>query len=65
MYKKMNEATYYQKNRYVLVSTAKDYLKNDKERLGDNARDKFKNLSQKEKTTKRNMEEIDIIICMK
>ena len=65
MYKKMNEATYYQKNRYVLVSTAKDYYKNDKERLGDNARDKFKNLSQKEKTTKRNMEEIDIIICMK
>ena len=42
----MSEATYYQRNRDVVLSRAKDYYKNDKERLTDNARDKYRNLSE-------------------
>ena len=36
----MSETTYYQRNRVVILNRAKDYYKNDKERLSDNARDK-------------------------
>ena len=35
----MSEATYYQKNRNVILNGAKDYYKNDQEGLRDNARD--------------------------
>ena len=41
----MNETTYYQRNRDVILNRAKDYYKNDKERLRDNARHKYRNLS--------------------
>ena len=70
----MNNTTYYQRNRDVILNRAKDYYKNDKERLREQTRDKYRNLSdenkkqkQKEKTkTKReNMEKTDIIICVK
>ena len=37
---KMSEETYYQKHRNVILKKAKDYYKNYKERLKDNARDK-------------------------
>ena len=51
----MSEATYYQRNRDVIISRAKDYLKkNDKKRLKDNATgDKYRNLSEEEKNKKR------------
>ena len=42
----MNETTYYQRNRDVILNRAKDYYKNDKERLRDNARHKYRNLSE-------------------
>ena len=59
----MNEyinLTYYQKNRGVIINTAKDYYENDKERLREQARDKYRNLSEEEKIKK-----IDITICLK
>ena len=37
----------------ILFYTAKDYYKNDKERLRDNARDKYRNLSEDEKNKNR------------
>ena len=34
------DLTYYQRNRDVILNRAKDYYENDKERLGEQARDK-------------------------
>ena len=44
--------TYYQKNRDVILNRAKDYFENNKERLREQARDKYKNLSGEEKNKK-------------
>ena len=43
---------YYQKNRDVVLNKAKDYNKNNKVRLREQARDKYRNLSE-EKNKKR------------
>ena len=43
--------TYYKKN--VILNRAKDYYENNKERLREQARDKYKNLSEEEKNKKR------------
>ena len=46
----MNEntnLTYNQKNRDVILNRAKDYYENDKKRLREQARDKYRNLSEK------------------
>ena len=49
----MSEENYYQNHRDVILSIrAKDYYKNDKERLRDNARDKYRNLSKEENNKK-------------
>ena len=48
-----------------MLSKAKDYYKNNKDRLREQARDKYRNLSEEEKNKKENMEKIDIIICLK
>ena len=50
LYIKMSETTYYQRNWDIIPNRAKDYYKND--RLRDNARDKYRNLSE-EKNKKR------------
>ena len=34
----MSETTYYQRNKDVIIKRAKDYYKNDKERLREQAR---------------------------
>ena len=47
-----NEETYYQRNRDAIVNTAKVYYENDKERLKDQVRDKYRNLSEEEKNKK-------------
>ena len=39
--------TYYQENRDVILHRAKDYYENDKERLRQQARGKYRNLSEK------------------
>ena len=57
--------TYYQRNRNVILNRPKDYYENDKERLRQQARDKYRNLSEEEKIRKENMEKIDISICLK
>ena len=48
-----------------MLSKAKDYYKNNKDRLREQARDKYRNLSEEEKNKKENMEKIDITICLK
>ena len=45
--------TYYQWNRDVTLNRAKDYCDNDKERLREQARDRYRNLSEEEKNKKR------------
>ena len=61
-----NELTYYQRNRDVFLNRAKDYYENDKERLREQARGKYRNLSEEEKNKKKkNMEKTDTAICLK
>ena len=40
------------KNRDVILNRAKDYYENDKERLWQKARDKYRNLSEEDKNWK-------------
>ena len=47
------DLTYYQKKRDVILKRAKDYYENDKERLQEQARNKYRNLSEEEKNKKR------------
>ena len=50
LYIKLSEnthLTYYQKIRDVILNKAKDYHKNNKERLREQARDKYRNLFEK------------------
>ena len=57
--------TYYQRNRDVILNRAKDYYENNKERLRLQARDKYRNLSEEKKIKKKNIEKIDVAICLK
>ena len=45
--------TYYQRNRDVTLNIAKESYENDKERLRERAKDKYRNLSEEEKNKKR------------
>ena len=47
------DLTYYQWNPDMILNTAKDYYENDKKRLREQARDKYRNLSEEEKNKKR------------
>ena len=49
----MNNITYYQRNREILLNRAKDYYENDKERLRTQARDKYRNLFEENKIKKK------------
>ena len=49
----MNNATYYQRNREIILNRAKYYYENDKERLRGWTRDKYRNLSEEDKKKKR------------
>ena len=44
--------SYYQKNRSMILKRDKEYYENDKERLWEQARGKYKNLSEEEKMKK-------------
>ena len=48
--------TYYQKSWDVILNRAIDYYENDKETLREQARDKYRNLSEEEKNKKREYE---------
>ena len=41
---------YYQNNKDLILNKAKDYNKNNIERLKEQARDKYRSLSEEEKT---------------
>ena len=47
------DLTYYQNNRNVTLNKAKDYYKYNKERLKEQAGDKYRSLSVEEKSKKR------------
>ena len=53
LYIKINNTTYYKKNREIVLNRVKDYYENDKERLREQARDKYRNLSEEDKKKKR------------
>ena len=48
-------SSYYQRNRYVILTRAQDYYENDQERLREQARDNYRNLSEEEKMKKKRM----------
>ena len=56
--------TYYQKNKDLILNKAKNFYKNNKDRLREHLRDKYRSLSGEEKI-KKNMGRIGIIICLK
>ena len=43
---KMNNKIDYQRNREIMLNRAKDYYENDQERLREQSRDKYRNLSE-------------------
>ena len=43
------DLTYYQRNQDVILNRTNDYYENDKERLREQARAKYRNLSEEEK----------------
>ena len=49
----MNNTTYYQRNKKVILNKAKDYYENNKERLREQARNEYRNLSEKDKMKER------------
>ena len=61
----MSEKMYYQRNRDVILNREKDYYKIDKERLREQAREKYRNLSEEKKMKSKNMKEIHTITCLK
>ena len=44
-YIKLDNTTYYQRNREIMLNRANDYYENNKERLTEQARNKYRNLS--------------------
>ena len=61
----MSNLAYYQRNRDMILNRAKDYYENDKKRLREHARNKYRNLSEEEKNKKREYKKTDTIICLK
>ena len=53
VYIKMSNTTYYQRNRDVALNKAKEYYKNNNERLKEKARNKYRALSKEDKNKKR------------
>ena len=45
----MDNTTYYQRNREIMLNRTKYYYENDKERLREQARNKCRNLSEEDK----------------
>ena len=45
---KIADLTYYQKKKTVILNKAKDYYKNNKDRLSEPAREKYSSLSEEE-----------------
>ena len=52
----MSNTTYYQKNKGVILNRAKIYYENDKNRLREQPRDKYRNLPEEDKNKTRDYE---------
>ena len=61
----ITDLSYYQRNWDLILNKAKDYNKNNKVRLKEQGRDKYKSCLNKRKIKRENMEGIGIIICLK
>ena len=48
-----------------MLNSAKDYQENDKQRLREQSKNKYRNLSEEYKEKKREYGKIDIKICLK
>ena len=48
----MNDTTYYERNRDVILNRAKDYYENNKALLREKAKNKYRELSEEEKKYK-------------
>ena len=53
------------RNKVLTQTKAKEYYKNNKDKLSKQARERYNGLSAEEKTKKENMEKTDIIQCLK
>ena len=60
-----DKTTYYQKIREIILNRAKEYYKNNKERLREQARNKYRKLSDEEKNINREYGRNRITICLK
>ena len=49
----MYNTTYYQRNREIMLNRAKDYYENDKERLRQQAINRYRNLPEEDKKKNR------------
>ena len=56
MYKKMDNTTYYQRNKETMLNRARDYYGNDKERLKDKQEINIETYLKKIKRKRENME---------
>ena len=54
----MDNSTYYQKNRDIVLKIAKDYCYNNIDTIRKNMRDKYKNLSDEDKEKMKNRKKI-------
>ena len=62
----MSETTYYQRHREVILNRAKDYYENNKESLREGgAKNKYRELSEKEINIKREYGKKDTILLLK
>ena len=61
----MDNTTYYQRNREIMLHRAKDYYEHNKQRLREQARNKYRNLSEEDEEKRENVEKIDIEIWLK
>ena len=62
----MSETTYYQTNREVILNRVKDYYENYKKLFRERVQKiNTENYLKKKKIYRENMEETDIIICLK
>ena len=61
----MDNTTYYQRNTEIVLNRVKDYYENNKERLREEERKKYRNVSKEDKNKKREYGKIDITICLK
>ena len=61
----ITDLTYYQRNRDLILNKKKGYYKNNKERLREQARDKYRSLSEEGKNKKREYRKNGFTICLK